>query len=96
MLAENAARLAGWNHDFQGRPASWLRAVVRREVLTHAQAYLRRHGLEGGNLDLDAFLRSGRPLIVTGHQPELFHPGVWIKNFAVDAIAVRSREWRSI
>ena len=22
------------------------------------------------------------PLIVTGHQPELFHPGVWVKNFA--------------
>jgi hypothetical protein len=22
------------------------------------------------------------PVIVTGHQPELFHPGVWVKNFA--------------
>ena len=27
------------------------------------------------------------PLIVTGHQPELFHPGVWIKNFAAGGIA---------
>src|SRR5262245_40196769 len=26
-------------------------------------------------------------LIVTGHQPELFHPGVWIKNFAVAGLA---------
>ena len=25
---------------------------------------------------------STTPLIVTGHQPELFHPGVWVKNFA--------------
>ena len=24
---------------------------------------------------------------MTGHQPELFHPGVWIKNFAAGAIA---------
>jgi hypothetical protein len=86
-LADNAARLAGWDHDFQGRPASWLRATVRREVLTQAQAYLRRHRLAGTSLDLDDFLRSGRPLIVTGHQPELFHPGVWIKNFVAHAIA---------
>lgn len=27
------------------------------------------------------------PWIVTGHQPGLFHPGVWVKNFAVDALA---------
>ena len=26
-------------------------------------------------------------LVVTGHQPELFHPGVWVKNFAAAAIA---------
>ncbi|QDT37117.1 hypothetical protein [Stratiformator vulcanicus] len=28
-----------------------------------------------------------RPLIVGGHQPELFHPGVWAKNFALRAFA---------
>ena len=26
-------------------------------------------------------------LIVTGHQPELFHPGVWVKNFALQGLA---------
>src|SRR5207253_6407150 len=26
-------------------------------------------------------------LILTGHQPELFHPGVWFKNFVIDSIA---------
>lgn len=25
-----------------------------------------------------------RPWIVSGHQPELFHPGVWLKNFVLD------------
>ncbi|MFM8584445.1 MAG: hypothetical protein ACKOFW_23545, partial [Planctomycetaceae bacterium] len=29
------------------------------------------------------------PWIVTGHQPGLFHPGVWVKNFAVAALARR-------
>ena len=26
-------------------------------------------------------------LIMAGHQPELFHPGVWIKNFAINGLA---------
>src|SRR5262249_39522299 len=51
--------------------------------------FLRRHGLGGvpapsGSSDTDA---EHAPLIVTGHQPELFHPGVWVKNFATAAIA---------
>ncbi|MBM3461805.1 MAG: hypothetical protein FJX76_06860 [Armatimonadetes bacterium] len=25
-------------------------------------------------------------LLVTGHQPDLYHPGVWVKNFIVDAV----------
>lgn len=29
------------------------------------------------------------PVIATGHQPELFHPGVWIKNFAANGLARR-------
>lgn len=29
--------------------------------------------------------------IVTGHQPALFHPGVWVKNFAVSALARREQ-----
>mgnify|MGYP001283816150 CR=1 FL=1 len=27
------------------------------------------------------------PVVMTGHQPELFHPGVWFKNFLVDHLA---------
>ncbi len=27
------------------------------------------------------------PLILSGHQPELFHPGVWFKNFLLSSIA---------
>jgi hypothetical protein len=30
-----------------------------------------------------------RPLIVSGHQPDLFHPGVWFKNFLLSALAAR-------
>jgi hypothetical protein len=27
------------------------------------------------------------PIVLTGHQPQLFHPGVWFKNFVVAALA---------
>jgi hypothetical protein len=87
LIAANAALLAGWDHDFQGRRASWLRAQVRREVLTAARAFLQSHSLEGPALEPDLPGQAVRPLVVTGHQPELFHPGVWIKNFAIAALA---------
>ena len=37
-------------------------------------------------LDLPAF---DGPLILTGHQPELCHPGVWLKTFAAAGLAER-------
>jgi|694.fasta_scaffold08396_5 hypothetical protein len=30
---------------------------------------------------------TGKPWILGGHQPELFHPGVWLKNFALHRLA---------
>jgi hypothetical protein len=84
MLAANAERLALWDHDFQGRRASRLRPMVRKQVLDKARSFLHLAGL-------DAPEPSGPPgaerLVVVGHQPELFHPGVWVKNFAAAAIA---------
>jgi hypothetical protein len=29
------------------------------------------------------------PLFLAGHQPQLFHPGVWLKSFALDSLARR-------
>jgi len=34
-------------------------------------------------------IQSGKFVFVTGHQPELFHPGVWAKNFALNGLARR-------
>jgi hypothetical protein len=87
QIAANAGRLAGWDYDFQGRNARWLRGAVRDEVVERARKFLDRHGLTAPNFGGDGSGRLGRPLIVTGHQPELFHPGVWIKNFAAAGIA---------
>ncbi len=33
---------------------------------------------------------ANQPILMAGHQPELFHPGVWFKNFALSALAAQS------
>jgi hypothetical protein len=97
LAADNAARLAAWDYDFQGRRAHLLRVQVRREVAGVAGEFLHVHGLDGPRSVPQSASPtsptgggsavSSIPLIVTGHQPELFHPGVWVKNFAAAAIA---------
>ncbi len=84
-LAANAARFARWDHDFQGRSAGRLRAMARHQVFEQARRYLGRFGL-----DVPDRPDETAPLVVTGHQSELFHPGVWIKNFAAGAVAGKS------
>ena len=49
-------------------------------------AYTRRYLPE-----VDSWLASVAPdrVVMAGHQPALFHPGVWYKNFRLDALAKR-------
>ena len=81
ILAANRASLGAWDHDFQGRRAGRLRAMARAQAFARAREYAERSGL-----DAPDHPDPNGPLVVTGHQPELFHPGVWVKNFAVAAI----------
>ena len=86
LAASNADRLSGWDYDVQGRqPAA--ADLARREIVHQAREFLRRHGLEDAPAALESPGSPHVPLVVTGHQPELFHPGVWVKNFAASAIA---------
>ena len=50
-------------------------AAIQAAVAYHAQA--------GQPVDLP----SSRSIVMAGHQPELFHPGVWVKNFALQGLA---------
>lgn len=38
---------------------------------------------------LEQEIGAATKLILTGHQPELYHPGVWVKNFTAHALARR-------
>ena len=62
-------------------------AATRREVLTVATEYTASYRDVDRPTDVADWI--ARPLVMGGHQPELFHPGVWLKNFAIDAYARR-------
>jgi hypothetical protein len=59
-----------------GKSLNELRALARREILAAASQYHREAGETVADATSDVW-------IVAGHQPELFHPGVWFKNFVL-------------
>lgn len=75
--------LPSLDSDCQGRPLQELALEARRALWELARAYTGRYADVPGPESLDL----ARPVVVTGHQPHLFHPGVWFKNFALDAVA---------
>ncbi|HSK47754.1 MAG TPA: hypothetical protein VLA05_07105 [Coriobacteriia bacterium] len=73
---------AEWEFAVGGVPASELRRKARAETLSAASAFSARLGVPvraAGSLE--------QPIVMTGHQPELYHPGVWVKNFLLQKLS---------
>ena len=90
VVARNRELIAAWDAQVLGKPLAELRCLAREDVLAAAERFT--HPTQSRTSDRDddsTALPSTRkaPLIVGGHQPELFHPGVWAKNFALDRLA---------
>jgi hypothetical protein len=83
VLAANRALRAEYCYDFHGRCLSHLAVDARAELLAEARAWT------AGYRDVPPPVDAAAPLLMAGHQPQLFHPGVWFKNFALDALARR-------
>lgn len=81
---ENHARLNTSRADLQGRTLEHLRQWARTNVYGAALAYTSE--VTGQTLTPQPF----EQMFVAGHQPSLFHPGVWVKNFAIDQMAARN------
>ena len=62
--------------------AQWnaIRKHARAEIIERAAAYTSQYR------DVDLSGRDQSTVIMSGHQPSLFHPGVWYKNFALSAL----------
>ena len=81
VLQSNRAALSA-DYDMQGRSLSDLRQDARCSLLAAAQAHVAQYAhVLHRSFDDDA------PVFLTGHQPQLFHPGVWLKNFLAGHLA---------
>ncbi|MEZ6090343.1 MAG: hypothetical protein R3C05_20420 [Pirellulaceae bacterium] len=66
-----------------GEPIESLRRSARRELFEAAISYVRQYR---DLPDACATCSVDQPFILAGHQPELFHPGVWFKNFVLSRL----------
>ncbi|HEY1186074.1 MAG TPA: hypothetical protein VGE74_00395 [Gemmata sp.] len=82
LVAANRERLDRRDVRVGGLPLHELRALARHEALGLA------HEVSGPPLPRSGSAPPG-PLLLAGHQPELSHPGVWVKNFALNGLAHR-------
>lgn len=79
----NRTAAEAWTFEVAGKPAGTWRREGRQEVWTGALA---------ATAEMDPAAPAGarpgpsRLLLATGHQPELFHPGVWIKALLIEGI----------
>lgn len=80
LVRQNMEQAEGWEWEFAGEPIERLRKAARAELVSAAVRYTRAYR------DVSASTDPNRPLIMAGHQPELFHPGVWFKNFALSSL----------
>lgn len=80
LIVRNRHALARFPGTLLGRPWDELRSEARQAALAEACQYLRDAGERVPTWD-------GSSLLMSGHQPELFHPGVWAKNFALHGLA---------
>jgi hypothetical protein len=75
LLQANRKQRAAIQLELWGRSFADLAHSARREALVAAHAYTANYAdLPTSDPQL--------PLVMTGHQPEMVHPGVWLKNYA--------------
>ncbi len=82
LVTRNRTESAKWAFSVAGVPVAEVRSLARREALAAAAGFSARMGVpvaEPGDPDA--------PIVATGHQPELYHPGVWIKDFLLQRLA---------
>lgn len=71
-----------------GRPALSMGGIAQCELMDSARASLIAMARDWtSSYTRDSLPEQKGPIILSGHQPELFHPGVWFKNFALSEIA---------
>ena len=85
VVDENVRRISEYDYDCQGRSLT--------ELSRHARELLVAEAWRLTTAYRDVTSAPDRPdgpmIFLAGHQPQLFHPGVWAKNFALGFLARR-------
>ena len=85
LVDANRGLRGEWDYDVQGVSLAELAQAARQQTIQAAREYTR--GYASSWIDALGPLHPERPIYFAGHQPELFHPGVWLKNFALGRLA---------
>src|SRR4029079_5487023 len=85
-VARNREQLSYVQYDVQGRSLADLSMAARRVLLNRAIGYTAQYR-EVPERWRNLTSLDGVPFLLSGHQPELFHPGVWYKNFVLGSLA---------
>ncbi len=86
MVAANREQLAHVDYDVQGRSLAELSSSARRALVEKAATYTSQYrDVPERFRQVQSFIRA--PFILAGHQPQLFHSGVWYKNFVLGSLA---------
>ena len=83
LVEENRASFEKSRLGLHGRSLISLRSDVRSDAVRLARSYT------SGLLQTDIPVVDPQSCVVSGHQPELFHVGVWSKNFTLSGLAHR-------
>ncbi len=82
LVERNRAKLATWDFEIAGEPVGEFRALARSEFLAGAREFSSRLGVPVRPPQaVDA------PIVATGHQPDFYHPGIWVKCFLLQHLA---------
>ena len=82
VVADNRAAVQQADLEIQGVSLAELAAGARRDLLASAATYTAGYHHLPANF-ASVSVQQLPTLIFAGHQPQLFHPGVWYKNFAI-------------
>jgi hypothetical protein len=91
LIACNTQQRLAYDCDIQGQSLVQLAREARSQLLAAAVDFTRTYSDVATTPHASPSSRIGGPLIVTGHQPEIVHPGVWLKNFTAARLASRYR-----
>src|SRR5688500_14695783 len=81
-LGRNLFLIRGYRFDCQGLSFSNLIARARGVLLAKALEFTGEYR----DVSFAQTIAPGTPFLLCGHQPELFHPGVWFKNFLLSSM----------